>query len=83
MHPEIIQDNPGNCPVCGMNLIPVNDKEDANKTNHDHDKHAAMGHAGHDHIAMIADFKKRFYVVLATYYSYHAFITNDTAVYWC
>ena len=24
-----------------------------------------MGHAGHDHMAMIADFKKRFYIVLA------------------
>jgi Cu2+-exporting ATPase len=24
----------------------------------------AMGHAGHDHMAMIADFKKRFYVIL-------------------
>ncbi len=24
----------------------------------------AMGHAGHDHMAMIADFKKRFYIVL-------------------
>jgi Cu(I)/Ag(I) efflux system membrane fusion protein len=20
MHPEIIQDEPGNCPICGMNL---------------------------------------------------------------
>jgi len=25
----------------------------------------AMGHAGHDHMSMIADFKKRFYVILA------------------
>ncbi len=35
---------------------------------HNHHQHAnpAMGHAGHDHHAMmIADFKKRFYVVLA------------------
>ncbi|MBA4167050.1 MAG: HAD-IC family P-type ATPase, partial [Chitinophagaceae bacterium] len=30
-----------------------------------HDHHAPMGHAGHDHHAMmIADFKKRFYIVL-------------------
>jgi Ni,Fe-hydrogenase I cytochrome b subunit len=21
MHPEIIQDEPGNCPICGMNLV--------------------------------------------------------------
>ncbi len=64
MHPEIIQDNPGNCPICGMTLIPEDDMEKPNKSNHHHDKHASMGHAGHDHAAMIADFKKRFYVVL-------------------
>ncbi|GAA4919903.1 copper-translocating P-type ATPase [Mucilaginibacter defluvii] len=41
-------------------------------TGHQHDKHhnadhgsdQHMGHAGHDHYAMIADFRKRFYVVL-------------------
>lgn len=27
MHPEIVQDKPGNCPKCGMNLVPVNAKE--------------------------------------------------------
>ena len=33
---------------------------------HQHGVNPAMGHAGHDHHAMmIADFKKRFYVVLA------------------
>jgi hypothetical protein len=21
MHPEIIRDEPGNCPICGMNLV--------------------------------------------------------------
>ncbi|NIG56068.1 copper-translocating P-type ATPase [Chitinophaga sp. Cy-1792] len=34
---------------------------------HDHDHHNGMnhgGHAGHDHSAMINDFRKRFYVVL-------------------
>lgn len=29
-----------------------------------HNGHASMGHAGHDHKAMINDFRKRFYVVL-------------------
>ena len=23
MHPQIMQPEPGNCPICGMNLIPV------------------------------------------------------------
>src|SRR5258708_4555938 len=32
---------------------------------HQHDHHASMAHTGHDHHAMmIADFKKRFYIVL-------------------
>ena len=65
MHPEIVQDNPGNCPICGMNLIAVDDKEEKSMPNHQHDKHRSMGHEGHDHTSMIADFKKRFYVVLA------------------
>lgn len=30
----------------------------------DHSHHSSMGHAGHDHGAMIKDFKKRFYIVL-------------------
>jgi Cu(I)/Ag(I) efflux system membrane fusion protein len=30
MHPEIVKDKPGNCPICGMTLIPLKDtkKED-------------------------------------------------------
>lgn len=25
MHPQVVQDEPGTCPICGMNLIPVRD----------------------------------------------------------
>ena len=53
MHPHIVQDEPGKCPLCGMNLIPMRSAG----SNHHH-KHA-------DHSGMIADFRKRFYVVLA------------------
>jgi len=54
MHPHIIKDAPGKCPLCGMKLEPV----------------AGFGsdttHGKHNmHTGMIADFKKRFYVVLA------------------
>lgn len=54
MHPHIIKDAPGKCPLCGMKLEPV----------------AGVGsdttHGKHNmHSGMIADFKKRFYVVLA------------------
>lgn len=37
MHPNVIQDEPGQCPICGMNLTPMRGGEDA--------------HAGHDHAA--------------------------------
>ncbi|OQP59980.1 ATPase [Niastella vici] len=48
MHPQVIQGGPGNCPICGMKLVPI--------------KKSAEGHD--HHAMMIDDFKKRFYVVL-------------------
>ena len=36
MHPEVQQDGPGDCPKCGMHLVP---KAEAD----------AAAHAGHDH----------------------------------
>ena len=37
MHPEIIQDHPGNCPTCGMDMVPVNFGKDLpDKTHHHH-----------------------------------------------
>lgn len=50
MHPQIVQDGPGKCPLCGMTLIPL----------------AKPGtYGGHEaHSSGIADFRKRFYVVL-------------------
>ncbi|MFZ1678730.1 MAG: copper-translocating P-type ATPase, partial [Saprospiraceae bacterium] len=50
MHPQIIQDGPGKCPLCGMTLVPLSKSE---------------AHDGHEsHASGIADFRKRFYVVL-------------------
>jgi Cu2+-exporting ATPase len=54
MHPQIVQDSPGKCPLCGMTLEPMT-KQDQSAS---HDKIA-------NHTGMIGDFKKRFYVVLA------------------
>jgi len=51
MHPQVIKDEPGKCPYCGMVLIPLK-KNDAAKGGHN------------KHVNMIDDFKKRFYVVL-------------------
>jgi P-type Cu2+ transporter len=64
MHPQIVQDKPGTCPLCGL------DREGLSNTvasPHQHGTNPSVDHAGHSHSAhggMIADFKKRFYVVL-------------------
>ncbi|SDM63811.1 Cu2+-exporting ATPase [Daejeonella rubra] len=64
MHPQIEEDKPGKCPICGMDLVPVKTENIKVVSDHHHENHASMGHEGHDHAGMIADFRKRFYVVL-------------------
>lgn len=50
MHPQIIEDAPGNCPLCGMTLVPLSQPD---------------AHSSHEsHASGIADFKKRFYISL-------------------
>ena len=34
MHPQVIQDEPGQCPICGMNLVPLDGTSEAEE--HDH-----------------------------------------------
>jgi P-type Cu2+ transporter len=75
MHPEVIKDAPGQCPKCGMNLIPVKGKQTdqglshsehghmRETQGHNHEQHSGGGHA--HHAGMIDDFKRRFFVVLA------------------
>ncbi|OSZ77892.1 heavy metal translocating P-type ATPase [Chitinophagaceae bacterium IBVUCB2] len=50
MHPQVVQDVPGKCPLCGMTLVPFTKSKD--------------GSSHTSHSSGIADFKKRFYVVL-------------------
>jgi P-type Cu2+ transporter len=64
MHLEIMQDKPGNCPKCGMTLVLVKVSNKDAHSQHQHGINPPMGHEGHNHNSMIADFKKRFYVVL-------------------
>lgn len=40
MHPQVVQEEPGQCPICGMNLVPLDLGE--------------AGHEGHDHEAAVA-----------------------------
>ena len=68
MHPQVMQEEPGNCPICGMTLVPVAKAANTGKgTPHQHaGPNPTMGYEGHDHHAMmIDDFRRRFYVVLA------------------
>jgi Cu2+-exporting ATPase len=65
MHPRVLQDKPGTCPICGMTLVLQKQNKNAMVSEHQHGTSASMGIAGHNHHTMIiADFKKRFYVVL-------------------
>ncbi len=56
MHPEIIRDKPGRCPLCGMNLVPA-----GAGGGHGHEDHAAYDkHAGH----RTSSFLKKFWISL-------------------
>ena len=73
MHPEVIKDAPGQCPKCGMNLVPLKVDTGTSKmaAPHDHgstrpaaEKHNHHGGGHAHHTGMIDEFKKRFYAVL-------------------
>ncbi|MBS1681518.1 MAG: P-type ATPase [Cytophagales bacterium] len=36
MHPEVVKDAPGKCPICGMNLVPLHHSEEKPKEEHSH-----------------------------------------------
>ena len=66
MHPRVVQDKPGACTICGMTLVLQKKIENTTMVSgHQHGNNPSMGMEGHNHhTMMIADFKKRFYVVL-------------------
>lgn len=47
MHPTVVSDRPGSCPICGMDLVPIKEGETTAVDAHDH-------HHGHDEIDMEA-----------------------------
>ena len=74
MHPQILTDKPGNCPLCGMNLIPLGgtarpETDELSQHHQNHSHHADSEdstarfdkHAGHH----TPDFLKRFWISLA------------------
>lgn len=48
MDPDVIQDAPGNCPKCGMKLVPMTGEHEGRE----------------DHASMEKDFRKRFFITL-------------------
>jgi len=76
MHPEETQDHPGNCPKCGMALVPAGHEEHMDHESHaekdvhaEHDQHnehgRREGHGGHvDHSGHEQMFRKKFWVSL-------------------
>lgn len=73
MHPQILKDEPGKCPLCGMNLIPLGgtarpekDERSHHHQNHDHHSESDSSAAGFDKHAghHTPDFLKRFWITL-------------------
>jgi hypothetical protein len=51
MHPEVVTEHPGNCPTCGMKLVPMEEKRKRVTPNHSlHAQH--QSHQAHDAGAM-------------------------------
>lgn len=44
MHPEVVREEPGECPICGMDLVP---REAAGETEHGDEHHGDAGHQEH------------------------------------
>lgn len=52
MHPDVIKEQPGKCPKCGMDLYPISQEK--------HEDHEGRD----DHASMEQDFRKRFFITL-------------------
>ncbi|HXP90246.1 MAG TPA: efflux RND transporter periplasmic adaptor subunit [Fibrobacteria bacterium] len=56
MHPQIVRDHPGNCPICGMQLVPF--PSDATSATGDSIRPGAGIHASHDVMVDPAEVRK-------------------------
>lgn len=67
MHLQVLKDEPGKCPICGMDLVPFGAKAERSqhhKNSKEHQNHSESGfdkHEGHH----TSDFIKRFWISLA------------------
>lgn len=62
MHPEVVSDKKGRCPVCGMDLVP-SEKTDHKKIHHDNDHHQfhkihSSAVPAKEHIGLASGFQK-------------------------
>src|SRR6266576_739230 len=48
MHPEIVMDHPGNCPKCGMKLVPLKEEKPKPPAKIDNHSMHAMKHGEHE-----------------------------------
>ena len=86
MHPQVLKDEPGKCPLCGMALVPVGGSSVSHvqKSGHGHSGHSQHGHAdenfnkheGHH----TGDFLTRFWISLVITIPYTAPVAHDTAM---
>ena len=65
MHPQVLKDEPGKCPLCGMALVPFGKTSGHNHSHHKHGEHQGSAdqhdkHEGHH----TPDFLKRFWISL-------------------
>ncbi len=49
MHPQILRDEPGKCPICGMDLVPVETEHSPTPHEHTHDHQHSSEMHNHEH----------------------------------
>ncbi len=65
MHPQVLKDEPGKCPLCGMALVPFGKTSGHNHNHHEHGEHQGSAHQHDKHEGHHThDFLKRFWVSL-------------------
>src|SRR5690554_6386178 len=65
MHPQILKDEPGKCPLCRMALVPFGKTSSHNHNHHEHGDHMHSAHQHDKHDGHHThDFLKRFCVSL-------------------